>query len=184
MIIIGTYDELVRNNINLAYKVFWKYYPYIKDKIEFEDGVALCFEGLVKAAIKYDEDRGFTFSTFAYTVIRNHLFLNINRLSNNISTISLDSPINSNDEDCELGYFIADSFNMEEVLENKLTNELLHSFINELPTTNKQIMELYLQGLNQLEIAKYLNLSQAHVNKLFNKSINILRVKFSRKEMM
>lgn len=71
---------MVEKNINMAYKIFWQYYPRVRELIEFEDGVSICLEGLVKAAKNYDESKGFTFSTFAYTVIRNHLFAEVRKL--------------------------------------------------------------------------------------------------------
>lgn len=176
---------MVEKNINIAYKVFWQYYPNIKGLIEFEDGISICLEGLIKAVQHYDETKGFTFSTFAYTVIRNHLLGHVRSLNNKkLNTVSLEDNVNSSDESCDVGYFIADSFNLEDKLEQQLTNEMLYEFIDELPPLNKKIMHLYLRGLTQQQIADNLDLSQAHINRIFNKSINILRVKFSRKEMM
>lgn len=176
---------MVEKNINMAYKIFWQYYPRVRELIEFEDGVSICLEGLVKAAKNYDESKGFTFSTFAYTVIRNHLFAEVRKLkSHKLDTVSLESTINSSEDECTLNYFIADEFNMEQTIENNYTYELLINFINELPPMHKEIMKLYVKGLTQRQIAEYLEISQDTVSKIFNKSINILRVKFSRKEMM
>lgn len=176
---------MIEDNINLAYKVFWQYYPKLKNIIEFEEGISICLEGLVKAAKHYDESKGFTFSTFAYPVIKNHLLATARKFNTNkVNTISLDTIITTSEDSYELSYFIADSFNIEEDVEHKLTIELLQKFIIDLPPIHRQIMELYLQGMTQQEIATKLNLSQTQISRIFNKSINILRVKFSRKEMM
>lgn len=108
----------------------------------------------------------------------------VNKLDNKLNTISLETPVASVEDNCELAYFIADEFNMEQELEIKLTNELLMQFIEELPELNKQIIKLSLKGMTQHQIASYLKLSSSYINTLYNKSINILRIKFSRKGMM
>lgn len=182
---IDTQDEFIESNINIAYKIFWEYYPKIQYLVEFDDAFSICLEGLVKAYHKYDVNKGFTFSTFAYKVIRNHLFMYVRKIKNNkITTVSLDSDVNEANGEATFESFIADDYNIEEEYEAKYTKELLLKFIEELPEHYKVIIRFQLQGATQKEIADKVNRSQAQVSRDLVKAVNMLRDKFKKKGMM
>lgn len=57
-------QELVKNNVNLVYKIVYKFFDYNKDDLIQEGLVGLC-----KAAERFDITKGIEFSTFAYKYV-------------------------------------------------------------------------------------------------------------------
>ena len=66
-------EELILNNLGLAYMVANKYKNKVGYYYEFEDVLQICYEGLVRAAKNYDDSRGVAFSTYACNVMQNHI---------------------------------------------------------------------------------------------------------------
>ena len=67
-------QRLVEDNIGLAHHVVWNF-KSTGVVLELDDLRSLAYLGLVKAAIKFDKDRGCTFSTFAVQVMTNEIRL-------------------------------------------------------------------------------------------------------------
>lgn len=180
-------NKLVLDNKGLAYKVLWRYYSKLSGYIEFEDAEGLVLEGLVQAAKTFDASKGFNFSTYAFTVIKNNLLtfsMRETEKRNGVTIVSLDSSLNEDEEDFNLKNLIPSDYNLAEHVESNEEIELLHTFINELPEMCRKVMEGKLAGLTQYDIAAKLNLSQAQINKYYLKSMNILRYKFAQKGMI
>ena len=179
-------NKLVLENTGLAHKVLWRYYSKVATNIEFEDAEALCFEGLVQAAKTFDASKGFNFSTYAFTVIKNNLLIFSMReteKNNGISIVSLDSDL-TGDDDFNLKNILPSDYVLEDEVESNEEIILLYKFINELPEKYREIIQLKLAGLSQAAIAKKLNVSQSQVNTYCTKSMNILRCKFAQKGMI
>ena len=66
-------EKLVNDNINLAYKLAWKYYTSYNYKYELEELQSICNIGLVLAAKTFNPELEFNFSTYAYTCMKNEL---------------------------------------------------------------------------------------------------------------
>lgn len=180
-------EELVLNNVNLIYLVLKRHKMYEVLDDYFDVGMI----GLVNAAKTYSEDSGFAFSTYAVKCIENEI-RKIKRKEFALkrgagqATISLDTKINSKDDNIELLDIIPSEFNLEgQVIQNDLC-ERLHKEIDNLPERNKfiicSIFELKnYEKLTQQELAKQLNVSQTQICRIVKKTINILRDKLGGK---
>ncbi len=174
-------NKLIEDNIKLAYAVFWKYYPIVRNNIEIDDGISMCFEGLIQAANTYNSSKGYTFSTYAFIVIKNTLLLNLRNSKTKFDTVSLNTPVQGKDGECDISYFIPDSFNLEETVENKILNEILYECINELTERDKRILLLFMQKIPQRRIGEMVGVHQAQVSRSIKRIINILRNKLKQR---
>lgn len=65
--------------------------------MELEDKISLASLGLVKAAEKYDPETGYTFATFAMTVMRNEILMGYRKSKKCANEILMDSPVIDSD---------------------------------------------------------------------------------------
>jgi RNA polymerase sigma factor (sigma-70 family) len=79
------------------------------------------------------------------------------------------------DKLAEEGFEVAESFDMADLVADKLLLEELAAALNELDPQNRRIAELYSEGLPEREIATQVGLSQRTVNKRKHKIFDQLR---------
>ena len=172
-------EELIVNNINLAYAIANKYAPKVSSIFEYEEVTGICLEALVNAALNYDSTKNVKFSTYAYTVVKNNLFSLYNwqfKKRNNLSLISLDEP--QTDDGETLYGIVADDINLEK---DYIDNEdilQLYEYIFELPDELNQIINLHLQGNSFEKIGNIINKSSAYTYTQYQRALNILRTKY------
>lgn len=93
-------EALVIEHLNLVYAVIHKHFPkYIHD----EDIVQIGRLGLCEAAERWDESKS-QFTTYAWTVIANHIRIEFRRRNADRKTCSLSNPIVSDGESDVLTY--------------------------------------------------------------------------------
>lgn len=169
-----TYEEMVLNNENLIYYVLKQLHLYNQLEEYYDIGMI----GLCKAAKNYNENFGIKFSTFAVPYIKGTILTHIKRNKNKIhmNAISLNTPLAENDtKTIYLEDTIYDN-KFEEELQKKEEIIFLEKALNKLSEEEKQIIYLYFyKELNQIEIGKILNLSQAHISRKINKILSKLR---------
>lgn len=166
-------NELIVNNIGLAYELAIKYYNKIQHIIELDELQSIAFLGLVKAGKTFNKNLKFAFSTYAYNCIRNEI---VHYIQNNIknSNQSLDTQIADN---LDLQHTIASDVNIEIDLVNKeLINNLFRS-INLLKYPYKDILTMKLKGYTFIQISNLLKINLSQVNQNYHKAINMLRYK-------
>ena len=175
-------DELIVNNLKLAYSVANKYYPKVRNIYEYEDAQQVCLEGLVKAAKSYDNTKGSSFSTYAYTVIRNNLLIMPiheyrKRSYNNITEIiSLDDF--SQDGKTKIIDLIRDDSDIHEEPEKQDMIRLLYNYIDDLEYPRKQILLLRCKGMTFSDISKILAIDVSKVKRQYQSGLDILRDRF------
>ena len=106
--------------------------------------------GLIKAAKRFDPDKGYTFSTFATRCIKNYILIDIrnsktNNRKANTTAVSLDEPVLF-DEDGDtksLMDTISSNFDMEEYIIEKEKIELVSNAISKLSPEERQILNWY-----------------------------------------
>lgn len=169
-----TNDDLVNDNINLAYKFAWDYHLRIKN-IELEEIQSICFLGLVKAANTYDDKRETKFSTYAYKVMQSELFSFIKQNKKNYNNISLNTETfdGLTLEDC-----LYSEMDVENDVEKVLYKEKLYEFISELTDIEQTIIKLYMQNLTFEQIGNQLNISSRNANRIYGIAFKKLRYKF------
>lgn len=159
-------QKLVEENHNLIYHMCRKYNLSIEEYYDIL-AIALC-----KAAIAYDKNTGYSFATYACKSMFNAYLAHIRYTKSsrrNGVTISLNDIIyeNSNgDSDIVL----------EDIISNNLDayDECIFLDFSKLDERQRKIIELRMQGYNQIEIADLFNISQATVTRTLSKIHKLL----------
>ena len=96
---------------------------------------------------------------------------------NQISVISLDKPIQSNNKFINERYSLIDNIYSDEAdQDNYLNKEMLVSAIEGLEEREKRIIYLrFFEGLTQKQISDSLNISQVHVSRIIASSLKKLK---------
>lgn len=169
-------NDLVINNMKLAYKIAYKYYQKFNSLMELEDIQSLCFIGLVKAAQTFKEDKKIAFSTYAYKVMQNEILIYYElRLKNSIKPISLSLEI---EENKTLEDTLSSIEDLEENIEKKLLIDKLYKFIRELEEIEQKIVLGHLQNKTIKQLEQITGLKHDRLNVIYRKAINKLKIKF------
>lgn len=151
-----------------------------------EDLYSVAKVGLIKAIDNFDLDKKIRFATFAAKVIFNEVLMYLRaekrRFENNISTLSLDSPIDESKKDCAEVYdIVADDNNfVTQIAEADYCRYIERLFVYLSPLEQKVIIyTIGLKGapvLNQSQIAQRLNIAQSYVSRIMSKIPNMLLI--------
>lgn len=167
-------DELILNNVNLIYMVLKQMGLYDQSDYYYDVGLI----GLVKAANTYDDGKGYTFTTYASTIIRNQIRLEIrrdnsNKRKANMNALSLDAPIYTNEQGDEITLIdsISSGFNIEDYLIQKEQLNEMREAISKLSVRERLLLVYYFDGMNQKDIAKIFHVSQAWVSRMIQNII-------------
>lgn len=120
---------------------------------------------LCKAVNTFDFDKGFKFSTYAAMVIRNE-YLMIFRKKRIQPTNSLDEPIIFDNNEARFGDIIPSDVNIENEVVSK---EILSKFLETLTEREKQVIELSMRDIGQIETGRIIGISQSQVSKILKK---------------
>lgn len=167
-------EDLILNNLNLAYKVAYKYSIKFGNLVELEELQSLCFIGLTKAAKNFNKDLNYEFSTFAWKVMQNEIYSYISKNKDTFKNISFSKEIGDGGE---LQDIIKDDFDLEECAEESMYVSYLHKFIDELPERERFVINKYLSGLTMSQIADILKVSPSYIQQIYRKGLNRLRYK-------
>ena len=164
--------KLVEDNHNLIYAMLHKYNLSID---EYYDVAAI---GLCKAAIMFDAEKRYLFSTYACVVMENELKL-VFRHNTNGKSIPLDkltyyqSVISDSDgKEIERLSFIPDNVDVESEV---MTNEVAKRVYSTLSEQDRRIIHMFELGYKQKEIAKNVGCSQPHISRIKTKIIKLLK---------
>lgn len=171
---MSTNDNLITDNMNLAYDLAWKFYNKFQRKIDIEELQSICLLGLTKAGKTYNSELNINFSTYAYKCIINELLLYYKQNKKHLLNISLYTDIG---DDIQLVDTISDNIILDEEIDKNINIQKLYININKLDSKLKTILNLKLNGLTMQDIAEKIGISQLQVNKDYNKALNILRDK-------
>lgn len=170
-------DKLILDNENLIYYVIKKSKIYGDAEEIYSYGMI----GLVKAANGFDDFKNMSFSSYAYSCIRNEIYMYFRQIKRQPQNpISLSQSIECRDDNLCVEDLIPDDTNLEEdLIYNDMINKLYDS-INKLDDKEKFIIKhLYsLDGdefLSQRDLAKILNTSQGQISRIKKRSINKLK---------
>lgn len=169
-----TNDELIENNMKLAYMLANRYYKKFGGTIELDDLCSISLLALTKAARSYDETKGVAFSTFAYVCIKNEIIFYY-RSNKKHKSVSLST---ETAEDSILEDIIVNGNSSDEAIQ-QLEIDLLYKYINRLPEREKQVILLQLQGMTTKQIGAIFNCSQSRVSQLYYKALYKLRDMFT-----
>lgn len=160
-------EKLVLDNMNLARFVAKK---YMNTGIEYDDLQQMAFEGLVRAAARFDVSKGYAFSTYACRCIENGIKRYFEK--KRISAESLDEPIKEN---LSLSDFVEDGVDLFDEIETK---EVIANAMNVLNDKERFVVNsFYLKEphVKRVEIAKALNVCPQRVSQILRSALKKIR---------
>lgn len=176
---------LTKEDINLARAIAYK-----RNKIIYnEDTLSCAYEGLVKAANTYNNNRGCKFASYAYRLINNSIREGLNRsmldLGNShiwrVTRVGDKPELKSQVTDSKFFKTIPIEDNIIDEISSKQNRDLILRYLNRLPIEERQVLEMR-YGLNDTwrvytrkEIASKLNMSICTVERRERKGLERLR---------
>ena len=159
---------LVTDNIKLVHHICHKYFSraYASKLFEYEDLAGVGTVGLVKAARRFEPERGYKFSTYAATAILNEL-RHFVRDSSPVGGIRTPRGKECRIE-CHSFHALLDGEKaFEEFMEAEqdYTTAEVNEFLSRLPKLERDICRLRVAGLTQGQIALALGTSQVQVHR-------------------
>lgn len=157
-------------------------YDFI-NRYEKEDLLQIAYTQLTIAANRFDESRGYKFSTYAFPFIKNGLLRHANRDKaynirrnepHHYKVYSLDLVFDNNGDKPTPA---EDILNTGNEFEDELINNIdLKSAIGSLTEIEKEVIKLYyFQDITQKDIGKLLNTSQVQISRILEKSLSKMK---------
>ncbi|WP_434302634.1 sigma-70 family RNA polymerase sigma factor [Clostridium botulinum] len=176
-------------HLNLVHSIASKRYSQFKHKYTYEDLFQEGCVGLMKAANRFDSNRGIKFSTYAYLYVDGAILImarddkwygkNRKERFEKSAPYSLDAAIKGLENEMPYINLIGnDDFNFEKIE--------LKMLVDELPNDLKDIVNMiYIEGFSQTEIAKIIGCSQISISRLKREALEYLKFQVSsiKKEM-
>ena len=181
----GVADKLVEHNLRLVVYIAKRFQ---NTGIEMDDLISVGTIGLIKAVSSFSLKKNVKIATFASRCIENEILMFLRRTSKIKSEVSLDEPLNLDNEGNELllsEVMGTDSDLVYKKIESGVENELLKIALLKLNKREREIMELR-YGLSggeektQREVADMLGISQSYISRLEKKIIGRLKKEFSK----
>lgn len=173
---------------------------YFVNHPEFRDNdylMSICNEQIWRQIWKYDETRCKDIMPFIYTVIDNAIKMDIRKNKKYKNAISLYEPFYTSErtisECCYIDTIIdfKSEDEMNEVLLNQVVDTIIDNSLNKVASSAvqgrstvsniKDIMNDYLDGSTQYEIAKKYNISQSYISRLISKARKQISKELTRK---
>jgi RNA polymerase sporulation-specific sigma factor len=173
--------KLVEDNYRLGFYFAKRWDKELNHKLTYEDILSHCLLGLTKAAIHYDPAMGVKFSTYTSKIITNEILMGLRKTRNCIHTIPIsDFCINNFGEDTEFDTwdYIQRRFTYNNNIEDWISEEVGRQAIEKIPPKQKKIVELYLEGMTELNISKATGYSQSYVSRLLAKGRQLIMMEF------
>lgn len=172
-------NQMIIDNLDIAHKIT---NDYIKkgNAFEYEDLRQICYLGLVKAVKTFEEGHHTAFSTYAYKVIKNEIYMNLRKWQKKGNDVSIYTKTSERDgEETYLIDTFASDTDIEDEIIDKDYKKLLRKAINtKLKGLEKEVLTLKINGKKEVEIAEILGISQPHVSRTYKKAITNLRYTF------
>jgi RNA polymerase sporulation-specific sigma factor len=173
-------QKLIEHNLRLVVYVAKK---FGSTEIDVEDLISIGSLGLIKAVNTYKSEKNIKLATYASKCIENEILMYLRKVSRQKQMISLDEPLNMDNEGNELVLFDlipCEENSPQDNMDKSTEKKILWRVINKLNSREKEIMVMRfgLSGgdeLTQKEVADTLGISQSYISRLEKKIV--LRMK-------
>jgi RNA polymerase sporulation-specific sigma factor len=162
------FDKFIEENLRLVHFFVQKFNP----GNEYEDYVQIGTIGLIKAVKTFSVDKEVKFATYAAKIITNEILMHIRKNKKHSKETSLDAPISQDVDGNELTLMDmteSDQNVEDDYIEKVETKDKIRELMPRLSGIYRKIFLLHLDGKNQRDIAKSMNLSQSYVSRLISK---------------
>lgn len=181
----GVRNSLIEHNLRLVVYIARK---FDNTGVELDDLVSIGTLGLIKAVKTFNTDKNIKLATYASRCIENEILMFLRRVVKLKGEVSLDEPLNVDNEGNELllsDVLGTDSDVVYKDIEKSVEKEMLAEAIEKLSARERQIMRLRfgLDGhdeLTQKEVADLLGISQSYISRLEKKIVSRLKKEFAK----
>ena len=183
--------------ISYCNKIASKYFVNHPEFINNDYLMSVCNEQIWIQIWKYDETRCKDIMPFIYTVIDNAIKMDIRKNKKYKNIISLYEPFYTSERDNSECYYMDTLIDfkgedeMNEVLLDLVVDTIIDDSLNKIASSTvqkrstvsniKNIMNEYLDGSTQYEIAKKYNISQSYISRLISKARKQISEELNRK---
>ena len=167
-------QKLAEENIWLAYENCKFFYNC---DLEREELQCVALLGLVKASATFDEHKGFKFSTYASTVIRNEILMELRRNKKHKNAISLDAEVSGFKNGDLEGYTLLDMIPYEQKEYTFIENGgVIPTMLASVTNMERECITLtILEEKTQEETAGALGISQSYVSRCVKRGVEKMR---------
>lgn len=177
----NTRNKLIEDNTGLVVYIVRKEFGNARG--EPDDLISAGFVGLVKGTNSFDESKGYKFSTYAATCIRNEILMYLRKIKRHLNNTSLEYPVDVDEKGNELKIQDLIGTDKEMIPNTIISKSLLRSalrFIDHLDSRKQFILKCGygLDGwpkMTQRQIAARLGIAQSHVSRLQKEALIELR---------
>ena len=158
-------EQMILSNHGIVFSVMKNLSIPLTDEDMFQTGVI----GLLKAINTFDASRGCKFSTYAFPIVRNELFMTFRKNRKSVkAAFSLDDNADiGNGKSVSYAEVITDGKDYEENVVNSI---LVQQIFKRLGLREKHIFTMFfVENRTQCEISKVLGISQSYVSRIINK---------------
>ncbi len=179
-------NYLIEHNMRLVVYIAKR---FESPKVLLEDLISIGSMGLIKGVETFRLDRNIKLGTYASRCIENEILMFLRKVSRQGSEISLDEPLNVDNDGNEL--LLSDVIAMEEdsALDNAIKEEkhkIMYECINKLKAREKEIIIMRYGLYNtpeytQKEVADKLGISQSYISRLEKRIMDKLKLDIEQK---
>lgn len=157
-------EQMILSNHGIVFSVMKNLGIHLTDEDMFQTGII----GLLKAINTFDASKGYQFSTYAFSIVRNELLMEFRKSKRSVmAAFSLDDNADiGNGESVPYAEMIADGKDYEE---NVVNSMLAQQIFERLESREKHIFTMFfVESRTQSEISKALGISQSYVSRIIN----------------
>ena len=157
-------EQMILSNHGIVFSVMKNLGIHLTDEDMFQTGII----GLLKAINTFDASKGYQFSTYAFSIVRNELLMEFRKSKRSVmAAFSLDDNADiGNGESVPYAEMIADGKDYEE---NVVNSMLTQQIFERLEAREKHIFTMFfVESRTQSEISKALGISQSYVSRIIS----------------
>lgn len=157
-------EQMILSNHGIVFSVMKNLGISLTDEDMFQTGTI----GLLKAINTFDTSKGYQFSTYAFSIVRNELLMAFRKSKRSVmAAFSLDDNADiGNGESVPYAEMIADGKDYEE---NVVNSMLAQQIFERLESREKHIFTMFfVENRTQSEISKALGISQSYVSRIIS----------------
>lgn len=164
-------EQMILSNHGIVFSVMKNLRIPLTDEDMFQTGTI----GLLKAINTFDASRGYSFSTYAFPIVKNELLMAFRKSKRSVmAAFSLDDDADiGNGESVPYAEMITDGKDYEE---NVVNSMLAQQIFESLGSREKHIFTMFfVESRTQSEISKALGISQSYVSRIISSMGKIKR---------
>lgn len=157
-------EQMILSNHGIVFSVMKSLSIPLTDEDMFQTGAI----GLLKAINTFDTSKGYQFSTYAFSIVRNELLMAFRKSRRSVKVaFSLDDNADTGNGECvPYAEMIPDGKDYEE---NVVNSMLAQQIFERLESREKHIFTMFfIENRTQSEISKALGISQSYVSRIIS----------------